>query len=232
MTAAIPLIGAGLSAASGLVNAFQARSAFKHRYQDTVADIKAAGLNPALAYGQGGGNPQTNEIPDLGNTFQQGAATAADVKQRHAQAAMTKAQTGLLNAQKADLIDQVHLRNELLSSQQRATAAQGMLTAQQWRQMGGEGGGTALLDRVLKDISLRVAQESATTAQAAKTATERSLLQLQFPEARAGAAFYNRWGEAIPAVTTAKDIFQGFMPRINFGGDRTFNTHNWLRGKP
>ena len=234
LTDAIPLIGTALSGASGMVNAMQARSAFKHRYQDTVTDMKAAGLNPALAYGQGGGNPQTNDIPDLGNSFQQGASTAADIRQRNQQRLLgeqttrkTAAEAGLLEAQTADL-------NSLLAQRLRNAQAEGALMGQTYRQRGGptelQGRGIYQTERDIMEATLKNMGFTGelTQAQKDKILQEAGLLKLQFPQARAEAHLYNDTGDWLPRVNTAKDLFQGFMPRINFGGDRTFNTHNWL----
>jgi hypothetical protein len=49
-------------------NAFSA-SQFATRYQTTVKDMEAAGLNPMLAYSQGGGSPPSGQQAQMQDTF-------------------------------------------------------------------------------------------------------------------------------------------------------------------
>ena len=86
------VVSAGLDAASGVASAVMARNAYKHRYQDMVKDMRRAGLNPALAYGQSAGSPTTTDLPDVGSSYARGAQSAASAKQSTQQADLVKAQ--------------------------------------------------------------------------------------------------------------------------------------------
>lgn len=101
------IIGGGVNLVGDLFNQSNARSAFQHRYQDTVKDMRKAGLNPALAYGQGGGNPQTAPIGDIGSEISGAVANSKQTKinreQADANIGYTRAQTSLLNAQAQDI---------------------------------------------------------------------------------------------------------------------------------
>ena len=72
------LIGGVIGAVSNLIGTQQTNQAntdianqanqfsaeqFATRYQTTVKDLQAAGLNPMLAYTQGGGSPPTAQMP-------------------------------------------------------------------------------------------------------------------------------------------------------------------------
>lgn len=71
---------------------------FAKRYQTTVKDLQSAGLNPMLAYSQGGGTPPSSAAasssgyPDLGSSYLQS-------KMNSAQVAQVNAHTELVNEQ-------------------------------------------------------------------------------------------------------------------------------------
>lgn len=109
------IIGAGIGAASSLIggnqqNAASAEQAAKQmdfqermratQYQTAVADLKAAGLNPMLAYQQGGaGTPsgamatQGNPLGESGNSAREAAMAVAQYRQLQTQNALTQQQT-------------------------------------------------------------------------------------------------------------------------------------------
>lgn len=105
------LVGPAFSAASGLVgnlfadnrqesaNEFSAQN-FATRYQTTVKDMEAAGLNPMLAYSQGGGNAPSSamasaNMPDVGATYVQSKIASAQEANLAAQTRLTNAQANV-----------------------------------------------------------------------------------------------------------------------------------------
>lgn len=75
---------------------------FATRYQTTVKDMEAAGLNPALAYQQGGGSPPAGIVSSPGNNFTQASALiGAQIAQAQAQASSATAQARKTNAEAA-----------------------------------------------------------------------------------------------------------------------------------
>lgn len=116
-----PLIGGAVAGIGNLLgqssNADQAKSLYRHRYQWQVEDMKRAGLNPALAYGQNAPIPQTQPIHDLGSEVVRGASAAAAAQQTKVQTQLTAAQAALLNAQAADIALGTKLKNDLLRAQ-------------------------------------------------------------------------------------------------------------------
>lgn len=236
-----PLVAGGITAIgdaiSGNSNAQSARNAFKHRYQDTVADMKKAGLNPALAYGQGGGNPQTHDRPLVGEQVSKAAQNVGSATQANANAKLTGAQTDLLKAQTEDLIQQVKLRNAeifthtgLMGAQSGLAMKQQDIAEQTLRQVTAD---ASFKEATLKD-RIEMVHRALQQAGLNLTGTQLSnlLSALSVPEAKAYANYYKGLGKAEPYVSTAKNVMQTLIPRINIGGDRTFTTHNNLpRGK-
>ena len=97
-------------------NAFNAQQ-FATRYQTTVKDLEAAGLNPMLAYGQGGGSPpsavpiiaQTNPYQRLGGAAQRaiGAANTA------VQTDLTKTQERVADMNITKIISEIGVNDEM-----------------------------------------------------------------------------------------------------------------------
>jgi hypothetical protein len=97
---AAPLIAAGGDLLGGFLGASSAKSRqedaqdfsadqFARRYQITTADMKAAGLNPMLAYSQGGGNAPTSSAASA-SSF--GSPGTAAIQAQLAQAQLSNAQ--------------------------------------------------------------------------------------------------------------------------------------------
>lgn len=79
---------------------------FATRYQTTVKDLEAAGLNPALAYSQGGGTPPSSSavsanMPDVGASLTQSKLASAQIANIEADTENKAAQAELINAQAA-----------------------------------------------------------------------------------------------------------------------------------
>lgn len=106
----VPMLAA--AASSALSQAFtrsnqndaQAFSAnqYANRYQTTVSDMKAAGLNPMLAYSQGpGASPQSSgssvSATDMGSTYTQAKIASAQVANIEAQTEKIKAETNIIS---------------------------------------------------------------------------------------------------------------------------------------
>lgn len=116
VAAAMPLIGQGLEfIGNERTNAANARQAAANRdfqermsntsYQRAVADMRAAGLNPALAYQQGGATAPTgasanfqNSLQGAGNNARAAAQTYQDARTAQAQRESIEAQTDLTRA--------------------------------------------------------------------------------------------------------------------------------------
>ena len=83
-------------------NAFSAQQ-FASRYQTTVTDMQKAGLNPMLAYSQGGGSPPTGQQANIQDPITPAVQSYQAQRMNSAQTANVEADTENKKAQ-ADLI--------------------------------------------------------------------------------------------------------------------------------
>lgn len=199
------LIGGGLNLAGDIFGETTARNAYKHRYQDEVKDLRAAGLNPALAYGNNPGNPNTVSFSGIGDATIGGAQAAASAKQAAANADLTKSQALLLKAQTVDLVNQVKLRNAQLAADTKLTGETSAKTHAQRRQ---------------EEVSALNAERLADPDYRARRAADLAQ-ELGIPKARAEAKLYKALGAAIPAagpiasgVSSATALFNLIMRGI------------------
>lgn len=100
---------------------------FATRYQTTVKDMQAAGLNPMLAYSQGGGTPPSSAAassvgtPDIGATISQSKLSSAQVANIAADTENKKAQAALIEAQTAETLASAQHKGTLVSSTEAVT---------------------------------------------------------------------------------------------------------------
>lgn len=123
---------------SGLINGLFGRSQqedsqqfsaqqFATRYQTSVADLKAAGLNPMLAYTQGGPVAPTSSavggspMPDLGHNINQSKIASAQEANLQADTANKQASADLIQAQISDTLASAQQKAELVSHVQATT---------------------------------------------------------------------------------------------------------------
>lgn len=82
-------------------NAFSAQQ-FATRYQTTVKDMEAAGLNPMLAYSQGGGSPPSGQQAQMQDTFSPAVESFNRTRSTAAQNAVQDAQVRNIDADTAN----------------------------------------------------------------------------------------------------------------------------------
>lgn len=233
---------AGVSAIGNLIsgnsNAKAARKAFKSRYQDTVRDMKKAGLNPALAYGQGGGNPTTHDKPLLGESLKEGAlasvsakATKAQIEQTKtaamvniAQADKTNAEANFLRQTMGSRTSEIELRNAQTAAQTELTKKQGETEGERRRQI------SAAVTLAELDISYqsatweaRVSLVRQTLKQAeldySRAEIEKYLREQEKPEAEARAKYFRGVGRFEPYINAAKSVASTLNPfKLQIGG--------------
>lgn len=229
------MLGSLLSAAGSLVSGFlgykgqkdanetnmnlgREQMAFQERmsntsYQRAVKDMQAAGLNPMLAYSQGGASAPMGSMPQVQNAVGAGMSTAAQssqVMQGIAQVVSTLASTEKTQAE-AEMIRRQTLPDELYKYQgwsnlgRTHEETRKLFTGANLDEANAE---VAHVLRRLREIDEK-RESGSWAADVRKRKAESALSELEIPRSKSEAQFYESVGQANPWVRMFLEIMKG-----------------------
>jgi hypothetical protein len=202
------------------INLSREQMAFQERmsntsYQRAVGDMKAAGLNPMLAYSQGGASSPVGSMPQVQNAIGAGvssAAQAAAVAGAVAGVQKTKADTELVLAQAAKT------RSETMEhSANTAWQAADIKRLQEVAQREGFDKLSAeekvrLIRWELKDKQREFSARESGNSWAddvARRKAERQLAEMEIPKGEAEEEFWKRAGPNVQVIRLLLDVLKG-----------------------
>lgn len=184
-------------------------------YQRAVDDMKKAGLNPMLAYQQGGASSPTGSLPQVQNTLAGSAQIVNQGVQQVLGAMQTQASIEKLQAEtektKSETLSYDTATAAQAAQLQKTMHERDILAVQKWLAEGTRAWSAKRIMAEADQQEFEAKQREQTfDADVKKRKAESSLRQLQIPAAKAEAEFMsNDFGQQTPLIRELLKIIRG-----------------------
>lgn len=176
-------------------------------YQRAVQDMKAAGLNPGLAYQQGGASSPSGAMAQQGDPLNAGISSASDAMALRSQLRLQKAQEGVIHRQARNL--DIEAANLKLEGDKRTWDVRDQERVFRYNAEVEEP-----FQRTMRRLETLLAEATTPEEIRMKRAT-RELTELELPRARAEGKFYEVGGAFIPAANMLAPLLTGSAGAIS-----------------
>lgn len=188
-------------------------------YQRAIGDMRAAGLNPMLAYSQGGASSPVGSMPQVQNAVGAGVSSAAQsmsvlqgltqVELGSAQADKIRTETERMKQENLSLFPEDYrsrwdYEQSIRKNRAELTAAQRASEERRWRMLGSQ-------ESTAESIAKREAGSWA--ADVEKRVAESELFKFRVPQAKAEAEWWDKIGQTQPAVRAVLELLRGILGR-------------------
>lgn len=227
LTGLLAVVGAGLLGAKGAKDANQTNLLLSEEnrkwqeamadtaYQRAVRDLAKAGLNPMLAYSQGGSAVPSQDAPQVANQLGPAVSSAlqgASLMSTAQQMQLSAEQAQLARAQAAKVTSETvsnDLHSAMMAARVKQTMSQTKLTDAHWDNVQQQILGTIADSATKHAVFQEMNKGGGFAADVARRKAESEIARYGVAEAKSGSQFYEGLGQANPYLRMLIEALRG-----------------------